>query len=330
MAKSKDGRPPRSISAWRSLHARNEMEQHFPALVRLIDALAVGNPDGDTIAQMQKDALSEIRCGDGRTRYEPSTKSVLNERRLAAATKVERLSQDRTILDAVRNAVDAELASIAADLHEAESTLKDEVYARDSEDSYLYAAKDKLLAAGVTAANLKKLDAAKIAQIREIVSGPVAAPLKSKARPTIRRPPEKALAWTAEGAWANVLPKSHPTFVYTTRPMQGHEATIMRRCGLPPFATLAEFGYPHLTGAFASAIDPSAKNAAAWEICKAWLRDHVDDGLHSHEVTNTRERAWKFFFGVAYNFADEVKELSMLKIPSPWTEDRYLLVRRQT
>lgn len=330
MAKSKDGRPPRSISAWRSLHARNEMEQHFPALVRLIDALAVGNPDGDTIAQMQTDALSEIRGGDARTRYEPPTKPVLHERRLAAATEIERLSQDHTILDAVRNAVDAELAAIGTKICEAESKLKDEVYARDSEDSYLYAAKDKLLAAGVTAANFKKLDAAKIAQIRNIVSGPVAAPLKSKARPTIRRPPEKALAWTAESAWADVLPKSHPTFVYTTRPMQGHEATIMRRCGLPPFATLAEFGYPHLTGAFASAIDPSAKNAAAWEICKAWLRDHVDDGLHSHEVTNTRERAWKFFFGVAYNFADEVKELSMLKIPSPWTEDRYLLVRRQT
>lgn len=329
MAKSKDGRPPRSIAAWRSLHARDEMERHFPALVRLIDALAVGNPDRRTIEQMRKDALSEIKGGDGRIRYVPPVKAVSNERRLAAATELERLSQDRGILEAVRNAVDAELAAIDTDIKRTELALEVAVCARASEDRYLYAVKDKLLAAGITAANLKGLDATKIERIREIVSG-ATSPSKSKAPPTIRRPPEIALAWETKGAWSTVLPKSHPEFDFTTRPMQGHDAIIMRRCGLPPFVSVAEFGYPHLAGAFTSAIDPSAKNAAIWEICRAWLRDHVDDGAHSHEVTNTRERAWKFLFSVAYNFAGDVKEFSILKIPSPWEGDRYILVRRRS
>ena len=41
MKMDKEGRPPASIAAWRSLHARDAMERRYPAVVALIDMTAM-------------------------------------------------------------------------------------------------------------------------------------------------------------------------------------------------------------------------------------------------------------------------------------------------
>ena len=74
----KEGRPPASIAAWRSLHARNVMERRYPAVVALIDMLALENVDVASVTAAVEQAKAQLH--EGRHRHQAPQKQLVRSR----------------------------------------------------------------------------------------------------------------------------------------------------------------------------------------------------------------------------------------------------------
>ena len=323
--KKKDGRPPRSLSAWRALQAQGELEVRFPEVAMLIDTLA-GNVDPDHVEAALADAIGSLKVARGRSRERLSATASVEERQLHAAADVERLAQDRHALEMLTAAVTAEFRSATADLADAETRLRRIMLESDPVDRYERIIARKLRAAGVTDRIARQINAGHVTRIKEALDGApaVSAP---RSRPA-RRNAEVALVWTADNPWAAVLAKAGH-YRFDRRPMTTGAADViaLRQCGLPPDADLTTFGDPHLVGRFEAASDARARARTCWDVCEKWIADTIVADIGSSGIAVMRERAWTFLFGVRYDFAHEIRKLDRVMFPSPWASDEYVIAQ---
>lgn len=329
MAADKEGRPPSSIAAWRSLHARDELERRFPAVATLIDMLALQNADPATVMEAVEQAQVQLGEGRSRTREDLPADASPDVKRLHTAAEVERLSDDWRALSALRTAIEAELGAVEVLLSTAKDLLLQQSLEREPIDDYIHAIRPKLAAAGLTAATARRFGREQIAQLRGILG--TDRPAKVRQRKTIiLRKAEVALAWTPENPWADFLSKAKDYKFQRQPNLSGAtDTTALLRCGLPPYLDLKDFGYPDLMGAFESAKGPAAQDKACWAICAKWIADHVDDGMGSR-VREMRQRAWSLLFGIQYGFAYELDRYSRVLIPSPWKKGEQVMAVRLT
>lgn len=323
--KKKDGRPPRSLSAWRALQARGELEARFPKVALLVDTLA-GNVDTDHVATALAEAIDSLKTARSRSREGLSATASVDERRLNAAADVERLAQDRHALKQLAAAAEAELASATADLADAETRLRSAIFERDPVDRYERVIANKLRAAGVTDKVAREINAGQVLRIKEALGG---APLSSAPRPRpARRKAEAALAWTADNPWLSVL-ASVEHYRLDRRPMTSGAVDVaaLRQCGLPPDTDLATFGDPHMVGRFEAATDARAKARTCWDVCAKWIADNIVDDVGANGVAVMRERAWTFLFGVRHGFAHEIRKFDRVMFPSPWGPNEYVVAQ---
>lgn len=323
--KKKDGRPPRSLSAWRALQAQGELVARFPAVAMLIDTLA-GNVDPDHVETALANAIDSVKAARGRSREPLTASASVEERQLYAAAEVQRIAQDRYALAKLAVAVKAELDGATVDLADAEIRLRRVMLEVDPASRYERDLVRKLRAAGVTDRLAREINAAHVTRIKEALDV-APAPRALKPRP-VRRKAEVALAWTGDNQWASVLEAAAEHFRFDRRPMTSGavDITALRQCGLPPDTDLAAFGDPHLIGRFEAAPDARARARACWDICAKWIADNVVDDIGSG-VAIMRERAWTFLFGVQHGFAREIRKLDRVTFPSPWILNEYVVAQ---
>lgn len=323
----KFGRPPSSLTAWRTLHAREELEARFPAVVRLLDMLALQNVDPEHVRAAIAEALANVTAGLNRTREDLPDKASAAERQLHAAAEVERLAQDRETLAALNISVDAALKTTALELAKAETHLCQVMLEREPVNLYERAFVEKLRAAGLTDKHARTTSPEQILRIQEIFSSDVSVSPTQSPRPSRKRV-EVALAWRPNNAWCN-LSRNPRHYRLLERDITKRDMPLFRQCGLPPFADLAQFGYPELFGAFEATKMPRDMAKACWRICRKWVGDHIVDDIESQNVSKMREWAWSFLFGVKYGFAHEVGTLKSGQLPSPWNSDKYVWAERR-
>lgn len=323
--KDKDGRPPRSLSAWRSLQARGELETRFPEVAMLIDTLA-GNVDPDHVETALDNAVASLRIARARSRERLSTTASIDERQLHAAADVERIAQDRHALEKLAAAVKAELDVATADLAEAETRLRSAMLQHDPIDRSERVIAKKLRAAGVTDKVARAINADHVIRMKEALDGAPSADAP-KSRPA-RRKAEVALAWTADNPWVAILATAEH-YRLDRRPMTSGAVDVssLRECGLPPHADLTAFGDPHLVGRFDAAPNARAKARTCWSVCEKWIADNIAEAVHSGSVAVMRERAWTFLFGVQHGFAHEIRKLDRVTFPSPWAPNEYVVAQ---
>lgn len=321
--KEKDGRPPRSLEAWRSLHAMDELERRFPEVIAFIEVLGTQNVDPKHVNATLNHALDGVKAGHNRTRENLPDKPTLAERWLHAASEVERLNQDREALAALAATVNAELAAVSALLATAETRLCEVALQREPIDQHVQAVVKKLVAAGLTAKTSRGIGAGQVSQIKAILNAdePASSPTPTKFH---RQTAEVALAWKADNPWTTIL-RDVPG--YRIKPRPDADIAVVRRCGLPPVSDLEDFGYPALFGAFEAATDPNAKDRACRRLCAKWVADHIASDF-GPKVDDMRQRVWAFLFGVRYGYARDVNELARVAPPSPWKKDEQLLAER--
>lgn len=323
--KKKDGRPPRSLSAWRALQAQGELEARFPKVAMLIDTLA-GNVDPDHVKIALTSAIKSVKAARSRSREELASNASIEQRQLHAAAEVERISQDCRALKKLAATVTAELDSATADLAHAETLLRSIMLKGGSVDGYERTITNKLRAAGLTERLAREINADHVLRLKEALDGaPVAD--TAKTRP-MRQKAEVALAWTANNPWAAALAKAEH-YRFDRRPMTSGavDITALLQCGLPPHTDLAAFGDPHLIGQFEAAPDARAKARTCWKVCAKWIADNIVDDLSSSGVAVMRQQAWTFLFGVQHDFAHEIRTLHRVRFPSPWEPDKYVVAQ---
>ena len=325
----KEGRPPARIAAWRSLHARDAMERRYPAVVALIDMLALENVDVAVVTAAVEQAKAQLHEGRHRHRGELSANVTLDERRLHTAEEIERLAEDQRALSDVKAVIDAELATVQAELDAAEARLLRQSLEREPVDGYVHAVRPKLAAAGLNALVARTLNADRINAIRDALAGqPPAKPKPS--RPVIRRRAEDALAWTPDNPWAEFLTTVKD---YDFRPQPrgggGIDVASLRRCGLPPHLDLGAFGYPYLMGAVGSAKEPAAMEKACWHVCREWLNDNIAGSMEP-SIEAMRQRAWSFLFGLDHGYAGKLERYRRVNLPSPWKKDEQIIATRRS
>lgn len=326
--KERDGRPPRSLAAWRALEAREELEARFPAVAALVDMLAVQNVDPGQVDAALADALVDVAAARSRTREELSEKPSVAERQLHWAAEVERLSQDREALAALDAAAAAELKTVSAQLAMAEVQLRRAVLEGDQVNGFERALVGKLRAAGVTDIHARTMGVDQVILVRDFINGTL--PSNFRGRFRLAREKEKvALAWSADNPWIELLAET-PTFRLTDHAMPAISADNrgIRKCGLPPFSNLDEFGYDPLFHRFEAANNPRLQRKTCWDICEKWIAQHIIEHPAAANVAVTREEAWSFLFGIRYGFAHELEGFDGVRLPSPWSPDRYVIANR--
>ena len=241
--KERDGRPPRSLAAWRALEAREELEARFPAVASLVDMLAVQNVDPGQVDTALAEALANVAAARSRTREELSEKPSAAERQLHWAAEVERLSQDREALAALDAAAAAELKTVSAQLAKAEMQLRRAVLDGDQVNGFERALVGKLRAAGVTDIHARTMGVDQVNLVRDFINGTLPSNFRGPFQ-LARKKEEDALAWSADNPWITLLTDT-PGFRLKPYPMPLSSADKhgLRRCGLPPFGNLEEFGY---------------------------------------------------------------------------------------
>lgn len=328
MTVEKEGRPPASIAAWRSLHARDRIERRYPSVAALIDMLAMERVDLATVISAVEAAKTELREGRYREHEDLLPNASLDEQRLHTAGEFERLSQDRWALADLGTTIANELAAIQAKLDDSERRLLRLSLEREPVDGYIHTARPKLAAAGLTATTARSIGPDRIMAIRTALSPntPVKTPPPA---PVTRRKAEDALAWRLDNPWGTFLSGVKG---YDFRPQPtgsgGTDVASLRRCGLPPHLDLADFGYPFLMGAVGSAKEPVALQKACWAVCSRWINDHITDTLGSN-IEVMRERAWSFLFGLRYGYADAFDRYNRVNLPSPWQKDEQIIAFRR-
>ncbi|MCE7797361.1 hypothetical protein LWE61_12425 [Sphingobium sufflavum] len=325
MTKKKDGRPPRCLSAWRTLQAQGELVARFPAVTMLIDTLA-GNFDADHVDTALANAIDSVKAAGGRSREALAACASVEERQLHAAAEVERIAQDRHALAKLAATVSAELDSATADLADAEIRLRRAMLEGNPADRYERDLVRKLRAAGVTDRLAREFNPAHVTRIKEALDG-APAPRAPRPRP-MRRKADVALAWSADNRWGSVLEAAAEHYRFDRRPITSGAVDVnaLRQCGLPPDTDLAAFGDPHLIGRFEAAPDARARARACWDICAKWIAENIVDDVGSG-VAIMRERAWTFLFGVQHGFAHQIKKLDRVTFPSPWTLNEYVVAQ---
>lgn len=326
--KERDGRPPRSLAAWRALEAHEELEARFPAVVALADMFATRNVDPENIAAALAEALAEVTKGRNRTRSELPRKPSAAERQLYAATEVERLSQDRQALVALNAAITAKLKMVSLQLKEAKEELHLAALADDPADRFERELVGKLRAAGVTDIHARTMGVDQVCLVRDFINGTLPSRFRGRFQ-LAREREEDALAWSADNPWTKLLADT-PGFRLKSYPMPPSTADQhgLRRCGLPPFGSLEEFGYEPLFRRFEAANTPRFQRKTCWDVCEKWIAQHIIEHPGPDEVAATREEAWSFLFGVRYGFAYEVVGFDGVPLPSPWSPDEYLIANR--
>lgn len=323
--KKKDGRPPRSLSAWRALQARGELDTRFPEVSMLIDTLA-GNVDSDHVETALAEAIASLKVARGRSRETLPATASTEERQLHAAADVERIAQDCHTLKKLAVAVEAELSAATADLAYAETRLRSALIARDPINRYEQVIAKKLRAAGITDKVAREINASHVLRIKDALEG---APLSGAPtpRPT-RRKAEVVLAWAIANPWASVL-ASVEHYRLDRRPTTSCAVDVaaLRQCGLPPDTDLATFGDPHLVGRFEAATDARAKARTCWDVCAKWIADNIIDDVDAAGAAAMRERAWTFLFGVRHGFAHEIRKFDRVMFPSPWGFNEYVVAQ---
>jgi hypothetical protein len=326
--KKKDGRPPRSLAAWRALQAQAELEVRFPAVTVLIDTIA-GNADPDHVKLALANAIDSVKAARGRSRETLATSASATDRQLHAAAEVERFVQDRHTLEQLAAVVTAELKIATADLAGAESRLRHAMLQSDPVDGYEHTLVKKLRAAGVTDRLAREINADHIVRIKDALDGAlsVSAPKPRSAR----QKAEVVLAWAADNPWTSVMAKTE-NYRFDQRPMTpgAVDVAAMRQCGLPPHTDMAAFGDPHLVGQFEAASDARAKARTCWDVCKKWIADNIVEDIHSQGVALMRQRAWTFLFGIHHGFAHEIAKFDRVTFPSPSTPDEYVVAHRRS
>jgi hypothetical protein len=328
MHSEKEGRPPASIAAWRSLHARHEMGLRYPAVAALVDMLALGDVDLATVTGAVEIARTQLLQGSYRQRSAQLPNAMLDERRLHTAAEVERLSQDRRALADVRTAIDAELATVESLLADAQDRMLRQSLEREPIDDYLYRVRPKLAAAGLTASIARSMGPDQIKAIQDVLAAGTA-DKRAPARPVTRRRAEEALEWRADNPWADFL-RGVEGYDFNPQPggSGGVDIGFLRLCGLPPYLNLAEFGYPFLMGAVESAKEPAALEAACLAVFRRWISDNITSGFQEH-VEAMRERAWALLFGLRYDYAKKLDRYSRVNLPSPWKKDQQIIAIRR-
>lgn len=328
MKVEKEGRPPASIAAWRSLHARDKIERRYPAVAGLIDILALQNVDMGAVTSAVEEAKAELRQGRYRQQDDLLPTATLDERRLHTAGQIERLAQDQRALSDLSTAIDAELATVQAMLDDADRRLLRESLEREPVDAYFYTARPKLAAAGLTASMARRMGPDRITALRAVMSADT--PMKrAQAKPVTRRKAEDVLVWRPDNPWMTFL-SDVKGYDFRSQPAGsgGTDVASLRRCGLPPYLDLADFGYPFLMGAVVSAKEPAALEKACWAVCREWISDNIADTMGSN-IEVMRERAWSFLFGLRYGYADAFDRYSRVNVPSPWKKDEQIVVVRR-
>ena len=322
--KKKDGRPPRSIAAWRSLHARRELER-FPEVLALIEALEQ-DIDPAHIEVAVANALVSLKVSRRRGRGSLLGNATVEQRQLHAADEVERLSQDRHALALLAAAVNAELQTATSELERAETVLRTVVYEREPVDRYERDVALKLRAAGLTIKAARTMNAAQVIRIRDAMDG-VDEDGFALPQPSPRLQAKAVLVWRHDNPWST-MSKEVEGYRLKQHPMtETVDAAVLREAGLPPAAYLKEFGDPFLMGAFDAAIDANAKARASWDICAKWIADNIIEDFGSQDVATLRERAWTFLFGIKYGFAHKVSSLARVRFVSPWQPDHFVEAR---
>ena len=326
--KERDGRPPRSLAAWRALEAREELEARFPAVVALVDMLAARNVDPRHVEAALGEALADITTGRNRSRRDLPKNPSAAERQLHAAAEVERLSQDRQALATLDAAITAELKMVSLQLEEAERQLRLAVLAGDPADRFERALVGKLRAAGVTDIHARTMGVDQVNLVRDFINDTLPSQFRGRFQ-FAREKEEDALAWNADNPWIKLLADT-PGFRLKPYPMPPSSADKygLRRCGLPPFGTLKEFGYEPLFRRFEAANTPRLQRKTCWDVCEKWIAQHIIGHPGPENVAATREDAWSFLFGVRYGFAHEVEGFDGVPFPSPWSPDEYLIANR--
>jgi hypothetical protein len=326
--KERDGRPLRSLAAWRAIEAREELEARFPSVVALIDMLAVQNVDPRHVDAALAEALAEVTAGRNRTRGELLEKSSAAERQLHAAAAVERLSQDHQALAALDAAVAAELKAVSSQLAKAEMQLRRAVLEGDPVNRFERALVGKLRAAGVTDIHARTMGVDQVNLVRDFINGTLPSNFRGQFQ-LARQNEEVALAWSADNPWIELLADT-PGFRLNrhTMPVPSADIRGLRRCGLPPFRNLEESGYEPLFRRFEAANTPRLQRKACWDVCEKWIAQHIIEHPGPENVAVTREEAWSFLFGVRYGFAHEVEGFDGVPFPSPWSPDEYIVATR--
>lgn len=326
--RERDGRPPRSLAAWRAIEAREELEARFPSVVALIDMLAVQNVDPGHVDAALAEALAAVTEGRNRTREELPKDPSAAQRQLHAAAEVERLSQDHQALAALDTAVAAELKAVSSQLAKAEVQLRRSVLEGDPADRFERVLVGKLRAAGVTDVHARTMGVDQVTLIRDFINGSLPSNFRGRFK-LARKKEEVALVWRVDNGWIKLLDDT-PHFRFNRHPMPVPSADTrgLRRCGLPPFSNLEEFGYEPLFRRFEAANTPGLQRKACWDVCEKWIAQHIIEHPSPENVAATRERAWTFLFGVRYGFAHEVKDFDSIPFPSPSSPDEYVVANR--
>lgn len=326
--KERDGRPPRSLAAWRAIEAREELDARFPSVSALVDMLAVQNVDPGHVDAALAEALAEVTAGRNRTRGELPEKSAAAERQLHWAAEVERLLQDRQALAALDAAIAAELATVSSQLAEAEVQLRRAVLEGDPVNRFEQALVGKLRAAGVTDIHARTMGVDQVNLVSDFINGTLPSNFRGRFK-LAREKEEVALAWRADNAWIKLLDNTADFRLnYHPMPVPSADTRGLRRCGLPPFSNLEEFGYEPLFRRFEAANTPGLQRKACWDLCEKWIAQHIIEHPSPENVAATRERAWTFLFGVRYGFAYEVKDFDSVPVPSPSSPDEYVVANR--
>lgn len=324
---ARTGRPKNKIGAQRLLDEAQTLPMRHPAVAKLLDMLAAEDADEVTIETALNDAIEDLREIRVRPQPQAAFANQKAKRFLSPADHLTRLSQDRRVLARLSAVIQAELAMVETDTADAITAFRNWALSQPRVDQYKLDFFTKLEAAGFDARAARKISIGDIQEFMEPFAEPITSPDDVEypsVRPRIQQRPEVALAWQPKNPWIAVL-ENLKGFEYKDRPTSDRQDSLKwQRCGLPPYSSLDQYGYPKLFKEFADAASPKAQAKACWKLCETWLMANVKHDADAHAV---RKNAWTLLFALRYDYASKL-DIDNAVMPSPLDEAKVITVRR--
>ncbi len=196
---------------------------------------------------------------------------------------------------------------------------------REPLDDYARDLVTKLKKAGLTRAKGGRPTSHMIEQIMSVLGENCSPkPAKSEGRRTTERSEKNDVSTTRnlprpQNIWSD-FPQDLENYDLE-RVVVGPQSTglekVISAMDLPPFANLNEFYQNEKYHRFIESKDSIEREIAGWRICQD----------ECGTLDSTYRRAWMFLLGVNHGFAHEVPSLKIVKFPSPWSENEFVIAR---
>jgi hypothetical protein len=320
---ARTGRPRNQVGARRLLDEAQTLPKRHPAVARLLDMLAAGDADEAEVETALNDAVVALKAMIACPQPQVDLVVSKTKRVLSPPDRLIRLSQDKRILARLSAVVQAELTMVEMDLAEAEIDFRRWALSQPRIEQYRHNFLARLEAVGFNAHAARKISNDDLRNFMEPFSDNQSIfsnVLASNTKPTIVEKPEIKLAWCPDTPWVEIL-QAENGFQFVQRPSSPTELLKWRRCGLPPYQNLDDYGCPELFHAFQSAKDGRAKSTLSWKICESWLKNNVKYDI---EAAKVRENAWIFLFGLRYGYHNDLGNMNYVLFPSPTAKDTVL------